>query len=178
MTTLPTAVTAPTNTSDIEAVLWERPIVTPEDSRLYLTAAYPLLRYVHENQKIVELPVITDEGKEPMIAELKPYYMNRTDPSDVGVWSLVIPGQNDVRIAAQPDGKGVVDFVLTQKRTVNELDIFPKLSADEADVYVRSILRSAQSEEFQRALAATASEKKVGVAQRLGPFVKRVMGGK
>lgn len=173
MTASPSGSTEFASSGTGDCLSWRVPISSPEQLQASLSAAFPLMGYVHKEQRLVEFPIISTDGSEERIATLMPYYMNKNDPSAVGVWGVRLEGQNDIRITVTPDGKGIPSFTLTQKGINNGIEYFLTLNPEEADVYVRSLLRCAQSDEFKAAqMQVSKPERPMGWLKRLFGLVK------
>lgn len=81
--------------------------LTPEQNAA-IDQAFPLLSTIHTaNQGVVSAPLPADHPTHPgEDVAIDPYYMNRADPPDLGVWGITIGEQLKARITSLPGPDG------------------------------------------------------------------------
>lgn len=81
--------------------------LTPEQSAA-IDQAFPLLSTIHAtDQGVVSAPLPADHPTHPgEEVTIDPYYMNRADPPDLGVWGVTIGDNLKARVSALPGPDG------------------------------------------------------------------------
>jgi hypothetical protein len=91
-----------------------KPAELSPETKALLTGAFPLLQNLHAKQDIAngQFPAhIPDIGSKTV--KILPYYMNRGDPPELGVWKIEVADQEPVRITSVPSYSEGIHFALT-----------------------------------------------------------------
>lgn len=112
--------------------------------------ALPLLQYVHAQQKVATFSPNRTSGLSSDPVELKAFYMNRRDPSDLGVWEVRQAGEVPVRIAAIPhDGGTVFEFTRKVKASEDGPMEVQQLPLDESFKYAHALIAATHHPQFR-----------------------------
>ena len=84
--------------------------ISPEDQAT-LDGAFPMLQKLHTDEQVIDGTLPDDYVVFPgKYVELKPYYMNRGDPSETGLWKINVDGTTYARISTVPDSSSGIHY--------------------------------------------------------------------
>jgi hypothetical protein len=88
---------------------------------IQLSGAMKVLQYLHRSQVVLDV-----HKDQPVIgnARIKPFYMNRSDPVDLGLWQIDRPDDIPVRLQTRPTNEGTecVMTIMDDQHQTHEVD--------------------------------------------------------
>lgn len=87
----------------------------PED-QLILDEAFPTLQHLRDSEQIISARLPADAPVFPgKSVNLSPYYMNRGDPPELGVWKITVEDTMQARLQTVPKLNSAREYSLTLK---------------------------------------------------------------